>query len=198
MPVEIHCYSGQEAAPVVPDLARLRIEVFREFPYLYEGTLEHEQSYLRTYLACPASVLVVARDGHDVVGISTGLPLEFASPEFQRPFDLAGIPRAEVFYFGESVLRRAYRGQGLGVRFFAERESFAQRQPGFRWLTFCAVVRPFDHPRRPPDYRPLDDFWRKRGFQPRPEWQTTLSWPEIGDDQETTKPMAFWVKELKA
>lgn len=35
--------TGAELASVVPELARLRIRVFREFPYLYDGTWEYEE-----------------------------------------------------------------------------------------------------------------------------------------------------------
>ena len=45
----------------VPDLARLRIAVFRDFPYLYDGTLAYEERYISTYLECPESLFVLAR-----------------------------------------------------------------------------------------------------------------------------------------
>ena len=31
------------------DLAQLRIKVFRAFPYLYDGSIDYEMSYLETY-----------------------------------------------------------------------------------------------------------------------------------------------------
>ena len=37
MTVEIKSLSGIDATPYLDDLARLRIEVFRAFPYLYDG-----------------------------------------------------------------------------------------------------------------------------------------------------------------
>ena len=40
---------GARLEELLPELARLRIIVFRAFPYLYDGTLDYEQRYLRTY-----------------------------------------------------------------------------------------------------------------------------------------------------
>jgi hypothetical protein len=44
------------------DLARLRIDVFHAFPYLYDGDLAYEQRYLETYLRSQDSALVAAFD----------------------------------------------------------------------------------------------------------------------------------------
>ncbi len=107
----------------------------------------------------------------------------------------AGYDPDRVYYFGESVLDRAYRGRGLGNAFFVEREAHA-RAHGFTTASFCAVVRPPDHPRRPADYRPLDGLWAKHGFVVRPEITTTFSWQDLDESVETPKPMVFWTKEL--
>ena len=51
---------GAAIAPHVPDLARLRIEVFREFPYLYDGAEDYERKYLQTYINSPRSLMRVS------------------------------------------------------------------------------------------------------------------------------------------
>jgi GNAT superfamily N-acetyltransferase len=195
--LRIECVSGERFERHIPDLARLRIEVFREFPYLYDGTLDHEREYLRTYAGVPDSVIVLAIDGARVVGASTGLPMEAETDEVKRPFLERGYEPKAIFYFGESVLERAYRGQGVGVRFFEEREAHARGLGRFAWTCFCAVQRPADHPRRPPDYVPLDEFWRRRGYAKHPELSTTFSWREVGEQVESAKPMVFWLKRIE-
>jgi GNAT superfamily N-acetyltransferase len=187
--------TGGGILPFIADAARLRISVFREYPYLYDGTLEYEQKYLRTYSESPGSVFVVARDGDQVVGISTGMPLAQETDEVQQPFRAAGLPVEEVFYFGESVLEPAYRGQGIGVKFMEAREAHARSLPGIRRAAFCAVERPADHPLRSPGFVPLDEFWRHRGFSKTP-LQTEFTWKETGEAAESPKTMSFWVKEL--
>lgn len=187
--------AGEAVHAVVPDLARLRVAVFRDWPYLYEGSLDYERTYLAKYAHLPRATVVLARDGDMIVGASTALPLADAEAELRAPFLGAAIDPARVYYYGESVLLAPYRGQGAGVRFFAERENRA-RALGFEIAAFCGVVRQADHPARPKDYVPLDAFWTKRGFHSRPDLTASFEWRDVGSAAATRKPMAFWLKEL--
>ncbi len=195
--MQIRIVHGKAVTPHIADLARLRTDVFRAFPYLYEGSEDYEASYLATYAQSPESLFVLALDGERIVGASTGVPMPDASEVFRTPFVDAGIDPAKVFYFGESVLLPAYRGRGLGVRFFEEREAYARRLDRFDWCAFCAVDRPKEHPLRPADYMPLDEFWGKRGYQRRAALTTMLAWQDIGEAGETEKPMTFWLKAVR-
>lgn len=190
--------TGSALERYIPELARLRIAVFREFPYLYDGDMGYEANYLRTYVQAPGSVIVLVFDGERVVGASTAVPLEYETEEVRRPFLAHGYDPREVFYLGESVLDPAYRGRGLGVRFFAEREAHARALGTYAWAAFCAVERAADDPRRPPDHVPLDAFWTKRGYTKHPELRTTFTWRDLGDTAQSPKPMVFWLKSLKA
>jgi GNAT superfamily N-acetyltransferase len=195
--MQIKIVHGDAVTPHIADLARLRIAVFRAFPYLYEGSEDYEASYLATYAKSPESLFVLALDGDRIVGASTGVPMTDAASEFKAPFIGAGIDPQTVFYFGESVLLDSYRGRGLGVRFFEEREAYARRLGRFDWCAFCAVERPADHPLRPAGYLPLDAFWGKRGYEKRADLRTMLSWQDIGEAGETEKPMTFWLKPAR-
>ena len=193
--IRIERCSGAALAQYIPELARLRIEVFRDFPYLYDGDYQYEEKYLQTYVNTPESVIVLAFDNDKVVGASTALPMKFEMDELKRPFIEQGYNLEDVFYCSESVLNKDYRGLGLGVRFFEQREAHAAFLGGFKHITFCCVERPLDHPRRPSSYVPLDQFWNKRGYVKHPELNTTFSWKDLDDSDETPKPMTFWLKE---
>ncbi|WP_181423842.1 GNAT family N-acetyltransferase [Rhizobium sp. UGM030330-04] len=197
MTVEIKSLSGIDAARYFDDLARLRITVFRTFPYLYDGSVEYERKYLATYADKKGAVFVLALDGGQVVGMSTGMPMAAETDEVKSPFLAAGYDPSQLFYFGESVLLSDYRGHGIGVRFFEEREGHA-RCLGFDWCTFCAVERPADHPRRPADYVPLNAFWEKRGYRHHPELRTSFTWQDIDESAESPKPLSFWMKNIAA
>ncbi|WP_295879249.1 GNAT family N-acetyltransferase [uncultured Thiohalocapsa sp.] len=200
--LQISRVCGAALDDAIPDLAALRIRVFRDYPYLYDGDADYEAKYLATYAQARGSVVVLVRDGERIVGASTALPLVEETDEVQAPFTAAGYDPARVFYLGESVLLPEYRGRGIGVRFFDEREDHARALAAdpasgfgpFDWLTFCAVERTADHPRRPPGYVPLDRFWQHRGYSRHPQLRTTFSWQEIGETAETPKPMVFWLK----
>jgi GNAT superfamily N-acetyltransferase len=194
--IVLQALHGPQMEAYLPDLARLRVEIFRDFPYLYDGSLESEAGTLAGYGATPNALIVVALDGTQVVGVATGKPLVNESDAVQRLFLAHGMDPATVFYFGESVLQHGYRGRGIGVRFFQAREEYAHSLPGITHAAFCAVQRPPDHPRRPPDYVPLDDFWRKRGYTLQPHLQTEFTWRDLDETTASPKPMAFWLKAL--
>jgi GNAT superfamily N-acetyltransferase len=191
--LKIETLAGAAFDVALPDIARLRIAVFRDWPYLYDGTEDYEARYLRKLAEADGHVVVVCRDGGHIVGAATGAPLASQHAEFVAPFRAIGEDPADWFYCAESVLMPAYRGRGVGHAFFEEREAHA-RTLGLVNATFCGVVRPDDHPLRPADYRPLDGFWRKRGYERLEGVTTEFPWQDIGDTHESAKPMQFWAK----
>lgn len=186
--------AGEALDEHLNELARLRIRVFREYPYLYDGDLDYERRYLDTYRRSSGSVIVLATDDERIVGASTAVPMAHETDETQAPFVAAGYDVDDIFYLGESVLLPDYRGRGIGVAFFEQREAHARETGDYSLYCFCAVQRPGDHPARPPGYRALDDFWRKRGYEKRPELTTSYRWKEPGEAHESRKPMTFWTK----
>ncbi len=196
--MQLRALRGAEISAHLDDLARLRIRVFRDFPYLYDGEPGYEREYLSTYAASARSLFVLALDGAQVVGAATGVPLADEPEPLQQAFALQGFDPARVFYFGESVLLPAYRGRGIGVRFFEAREAHAARLGGMTHCAFCAVQRDPAHPRRPADYQPLDEFWRRRGYRPQPGLATSFVWKDLDEPEASPKPMAFWLKALPA
>lgn len=195
MNVTVEVLTGAQVPGAVSDLARLRMAVFAEWPYLYDGEAGYEEGYLREFAAAPEATLVVARDAGRIVGVATASPMAAQKAEFQSPFEARGLDVAELFYFGESVLLPAYRGRGIGHAFFDHREAQARRC-GARAATFAAVVRPADHPDRPADYVPLDGFWRKRGYAPMEGMVTELAWKDHRDAEDRPKPMQYWMRGL--
>jgi GNAT superfamily N-acetyltransferase len=196
MIVEVLRVSGEELRESLDEVARLRIEVFREYPYLYEGSEVAEQEYLECYATSPRAVLVLARAGCEVIGASTGMPLVEADEAFQLPFVRSGELLDDWFYLGESVLRGEFRGKGVGHRFFEEREAHAIRL-GFRKVAFCSVVRPEGHSLKPENYRPHDLFWKKRGYEIRPDWRACLGWRQVDSvGEDVRNELVFWTKQL--
>ncbi len=196
MDLQFREYTGAAIRAVFDPLARLRIAVFREYPYLYEGTAAYERDYLATYARAERALVFAVFDGERLVGATTAIPLADETEEVQAPFRATGIAAPDVFYFGESLLLPEYRGLGLGHRFFEVREAHAASFGNYRLTCFCAVDRPAGHPLRPPGYRPLDAFWIKRGYRKEPALHTSFSWPDLGDTASTPKPMIFWTRPL--
>jgi len=187
---------GKELKPHLEDLATLRIEIFLEFPYLYDGSIEYERKYLKTYVDSPESIAILVFDGDQMVGASTGLPMGDETDEFKAPFLRQRYQPERIFYCGESILKKRYRGRGIYSTFMNEREDHARRLKRFETICFCGVVRPDDHPLRPVDYQPLDPVWAKFGYQKHPELTTHYHWKDLNEKSESAKKMVFWLKNL--
>ncbi|MCJ2179458.1 GNAT family N-acetyltransferase [Novosphingobium album (ex Hu et al. 2023)] len=195
MAVTVRPLTGDQILAAVDDLAALRMTVFAEWPYLYDGDPAYEARYLREFVAAPDGILVAACDGDRIVGAATASPMQAQKAEFRAPFEARGLDVSRLFYFGESVLLSAYRGQGIGNAFFDHREAQA-RKCGADAATFAAVIRQAEHPDRPEGYVPLDGFWRKRGYEPVAGFVTELDWKDHRDAKETPKPMQYWLRLL--
>jgi GNAT superfamily N-acetyltransferase len=193
--LEFRALTGPALDAALDDVARLRITVFRAFPYLYDGDLDYERNYLSTYAGNDAAILVGAFDGSRLVGAATGTPMEDHEEDLAAALAGWSVPVDRVFYCAESVLLPEYRGQKAGHAFFDLREAHA-RALGRTHTAFCAVIRPGDHPDRPADYRPLDPFWRKRGYAPLTGAIGRFRWKDLGETEETEKHLQFWTCAL--
>ena len=185
---------GAALRPHLDAVAALRIAVFRDWPYLYDGDVGYEREYLEAYIASPRSVVVLATSGEEVVGASTGVPLADDAPAFRAPFEARGIDPATVFYFGESVLLPAWRGRGIGHAFFDHREDHA-RSLGFAQAAFAAVDRDPADPRRPAGHRGNEAFWAGRGYVRQPGMTMHLDWNEV-DVGHVDHALTFWTRPL--
>ena len=193
--MRVEALSGPALDAALDDVARLRIRVFRDWPYLYDGDLDYERGYLKPYRTSPRAIVVAAFDGAQVVGAATGTPMTDHAEDFATALSGSDLDMARTFYCAESVLLANYRGQGIGHRFFDLREAHA-RALGFTHVAFCSVIRPVDHPLRPAGYQPLDAFWRKRGYAPLPGAVARFEWKDLNEAAPSLKPLQFWSRAL--
>ncbi|MGE3850135.1 MAG: GNAT family N-acetyltransferase [Planctomycetota bacterium] len=199
---------GASVADDIEHVGRFRLRWFREWPYLYDGTMEYEQHYLQCFADEPRSLLVLVHDdgdgdgGGSLMAVSTSLPL-LADADI-----LAGVPQlfreaghdpADFYYYSETLVDPAHRGRGVGQAIYARREAEARRL-GFSRVCFASVVRTADDPRRPASYRGNDRFWGLQGFaRAEPPLTITFKWPTIQADGRTVEQantLEFWLRDL--
>ncbi|MDO4263828.1 MAG: GNAT family N-acetyltransferase [Deinococcus sp.] len=181
------------------EVARLRLTLFREFPYLYAGSAESEREYLQTYAAAPGALLVLARDSGAagrVVGAATAVPLAYEVAELQAPFRAAGLDPAQVLSVGEVLLEAEYQSLGLGGELLQRAGAHAAAL-GLPLVAAAMVQRPADHPLMPAGWRSPRRFVERHGYVMHPELDTTLTWQELGEDGPSPKPMRFWVLDRR-
>lgn len=193
--IEVRPLRRDEIAARLCEIAALRIGVFREWPYLYEGDPEYERAYLSPYLTTPDALVVGVLHQGRLVGASTALPLEAQSGNLCEPFDSRPEAAEEVLYCGESMLLPQYRNLGIGSRFFDLREQKAA-ELGRRHVAFCSVIRPPDHPLRPAAARNPQGLWKRRGYQPLLGTVAELEWRDRDEADDSVHRLQFWMRTL--
>ncbi|NQZ72604.1 MAG: hypothetical protein HRT60_05995, partial [Dinoroseobacter sp.] len=86
MAIETRVLRGNSLSEALDDVAALRISVFRDWPYLYDGDKEYERRYLSVYAENSDAILIGAFDGERLIGAATGTPLEDHADDFAAPF----------------------------------------------------------------------------------------------------------------
>lgn len=188
---------GVEAKKYFTQLAELRMSVFRDYPYLYDGSLEYEQEYLQTYFSTSDSLITVCFANNKIIGMTTNILMRDEEDAFRRPFEDAGYDTDKMSYLGEILLEKPYRGLGLGRTFMQYAQEYALSFSHISHASLCVVLRPEGHPRCPPEYKNLDGFWQKNGYQIQPDIVTYYRWKDVDREEETIKIMQYWIKQLR-
>lgn len=183
---------GSEIEKHIDQLGRFRIEIFREYPYLYDGNIEYERTYLGRYSRNSESFLLILQDTHGIIGACTGIPLNGENHEFQNAF--VGENRDEIYYIGEVMLRADSRGKKLGSRLLSTALGLIDSKK-FKKVSLCTVDRGLNHLQRPVSYCSPDYLWKKCGFEKSINLLAYLDWKDIGQEIETQKPMNIWFRE---
>lgn len=198
--LSIEASFGQDIKPHIAQLAELRIRGFRDFPYLYAGSVAYERHYLEGYLTEPRAMLLRVLDGGQLVAAATATPL-VSSTEIVADgpalFAAAGHDPKTFYYYAEILVEPSHRGRGIAPLVYAERQRYAQGW-GYQHLCLAVVQREPDHPLKPRDYKSPERIWARDGFVPT-DMTFTFQWPTIQVDGrvvEADNRMRFWTKSL--
>lgn len=193
--IHIRTFTGNAIRSYLPMIAKLRVDVFREYPYLKEPDLVQETQYLIRFSQHREAVAVLVFDNATLVGVSLGIPFSQEPAELQKPFLDKGLSPMDYFFFGDSALLKPYRRRGIGHHFFDIRETHVQQCKKYPFICFCVPKQNETDPQRPADYLFFDHFWRKRGYVPA-SLSAELLWKKLGETSSTPQEMLFWTKNL--
>ncbi len=190
-------YSGQEARDYFEDIARMRITMFREFPYLYNGSFEYEKEYLEAYFkSLNAKILLVFDTNNEIVGFSNSIPLAEELDEIKAPFKEHGLDLNHYLYIGEVMLKEEYRGKGFARQFFTYHENNA-RTNGYDYTVFMTVDRTEDDLDKPKDYVSPDAIWNHFGYTKDKNLSITMDWPSVDQSRDSKNTLSIWWKRVK-
>jgi len=189
---------GSDITAWIPEIARLRMEVFKDFPYYYDGTMDYEVQYLSRYGQSPDAFIFLVRDPKEqvLIGMTSCNRLLHEDDVFKKPLVAFGLNPERTFYFGESILLKEYRRRKLGHLFFEKREEFSRSFNNIETLCFCAIDTSTFPPERNYDQSALYALWDKQQFKKIENLSVMLSWKTHFETIESEKKCDFWLKKL--
>jgi hypothetical protein len=194
--IHVRSFTGLGLRPYIHSVAKLRLEVFKEYPYFKDPDLTQEMHYLRKIASCREAIGVLIFDGTTLVGVSIGYPLDAAEPALLGPWKGHTQEINGYFYFENSSLLKRYRGRGIGHHFFDAKEAHVAHHKKYKHICFCIPDSLESDLNRSSDFLLPIDFWRKRGYIHHPEMKGMLAWKKIGEAHPKEHRMSFWVKDL--
>lgn len=192
--IALYVCSGQQSRRYAEQIASIRLELFREFPYLYLGTVEEEYEYLSMYFDSPSATLVLGFDRENqLVCYSSSLAVDDCTDDIKLP--CASLGYLNILYIGEVMLRSDYRSRGISRYCMAHHEALA-REGGYDAVVFMTIDRSHDHPCAPVGYRPLDDLWIKYGYKRVTGVSVLQSWRQVDTQEYVSHTLSLWIKPI--
>jgi GNAT superfamily N-acetyltransferase len=198
--VEYQSYTGVQITAVIGDVAALRISVFREYPYLYDGNRAYEERYLQGLVRNDRSLVVVARVDGAVIAAATALPLASDAEilaGIDGPFAALGLDAHDHYYYSEIVVDPAHRSRGIAREFYRRREAHA-RALGYRRVCLAAIEREPGAVAVPSGYFDPAAIWAAMGFVREPSLFVTFRWPTRAAEgtRDLEHKLVFWLHRL--
>ena len=178
--------TGSNIESSLETLAALRLEIFQEYPYLYDGRREDELCYLKSYAVAPDACVILVQESGTFVGAVTGMPLIHEDTQLLEAFTRNSRAVEGLYYVGELLLYQGFRNRGLGSRLLEQMESHIRTLGKYHHLTCATLERPDDHPARPEDYIPITRFLAHTQFalcQASP--RSFPGWKQMGSSEST-------------
>jgi len=174
---------GKEIEPYLPQIIDLHLTVFKEPPYLYEGTREEYAPWMQIYADSKDGIACLLFDGKELVGAATGLPLKEMPGEWLKNFK---GPLERIFYLGEEVILEKYRRKHLGAQLYDQFEKMIP--PFFDTISFARIQEPIEPP--------LNFILRERGFLEHKDRDVELLWRDARSKEIVPHKLIYWTKQL--
>lgn len=198
--VTIEIVTGRDIANYINAIADFRINIFKEYPYLYEGNIDAEYDYLKNYLTNNQSILVIAKSQKKIIGLATGVPVMSDFPLLQGVRDeylRRNIDPSLYYYYGEVIIDKNFRGKKIGSKL---RQLMDEKIKTWNFHNVCVftVIREKEHALRPKNYIDMEKILEHLGFQ-RSGYEIHCKWPTIINKDKVEiieNTMELWEKRI--
>jgi len=200
MTITIEILIGKNASEYIEYVSHLRINIFKEYPYLYQGDLEYEKKYVADYTLHNQAMIAIAKIDGLIAGISTGIPVISDSKIAQDVKEIFTKQKTEAekyYYYGEIMILPEFRGKGLATKLYSAQDKII-KEWGFEHACILTVIRENDHPLKPKCYNSPNSLWKHLGFF-QTGYKTNLHWQTIqsdGNSNDASNTLELWSKKI--
>lgn len=197
--LKIERYAGEALVEQMKLLSRLRQRYLQEFPHLYKGSDEDTREYFDDFLADPATLLAVARDGETVIGLVIGTSMagnKVVFTDAYPQFEALGWDPNRFYMLNEMLVTPRYRLMEVEEKLVGVMQQRAL-EFGMDSLGVMLIERDRDDPRWPVDYEGLTPVFERQGFVKTPV-SVEHYWPTIQYDTSVVmqaNTLFFWVRK---
>lgn len=194
--ITVNLLYGEQIRPYIRELARLCLDVYREWPYLYEGSEAECIEYVEErYVKKPDSVVCIALEGKTLIGAVMGLPLCHAPQHYLACYNEKD--QEGVFYWGELAVYPKYRNLKIAKEMYTTMGKAVIASGKYKAMAFCEVIRSaeFKYP-MPGNYVGHGTLWNALGFEKKENLTCQGKWKLVGEQEESSQLMVYWWKQL--
>ncbi|HEX2580239.1 MAG TPA: GNAT family N-acetyltransferase [Rhabdochlamydiaceae bacterium] len=163
---------------------------------MYDGDMQTEADYLGGYSSSKNGILAVVKDGEKIVGAVSGKPLAETEEVLLVPFAQKKLPIQSVFYLGEIMLLKEYRGKGIGYQLYTRFEEAVKQKNQHIHMALVEIIRQDHDPRKPKNYISGHRFWQKLGFLEHSEMVIKVAYKEIDSTEKISHSLVYSLKNL--
>jgi GNAT superfamily N-acetyltransferase len=195
----IEIFVGTQMEKIIPFWAHQVLTVFREYPYLYDGTTDEGIAYCKEVMGYKDAAIAVAYRDEKPVGFLSGASFVNFEDHFGNTtgFKAADLDAATFYYFAEVIVLPEYRGQGLSKQLFQRLEAWAVNRG---YTNGCFISESHEvHPLKPRNYKENDALWRSLEYE-KSNISVTYNWNTIQPDGSSRKQdhiIPYWMKQLR-
>lgn len=193
--VRLQVLRCQEIEAYVDAITELALIVYREYPYLYDGTMKEYLPLIQIYATSQDGIACLLFDNKKLIGAAIGLPFLEMRDNYKELF--ADEDLKDYYYLGALLLLKQYRGQGFGKKMYTAFEESVSALKVFQTLCFCKIQEFDKHPLMPRGYQSLESFWKKLGYIEHPKLTFTIPWKDIDAPKVRQHTLVYWTKDLR-
>jgi len=185
--VEYQLVQGSDMEQYVNDMIRLRLTVFRESPYFYDGTEGEERAYLEQHLHSEKGLFLIAKTGDHVIGMLSGTPMKDRD-DYAYPYVKNAIPTDSIFCLGELVVEQSDHREQIGLNLYQLFEEHVRSLGSYDTISECVVLHPIAGEGK--------SILMQVGGSKCPNLVYHCFWKEIDQEVSTDHVMEYWSKQL--